>query len=254
MVTVGQADLRGQVVRPAAEKCRECNGRRLRAGDPPHRHHRRQIVGFGGADRNDVRRRTHHRPILAVFPGVFEHRQRHHQAALFARAQHQFTLRIIVADHHRVMPERHRPHAVILQHDHRRAGRDFAQQVGVTRRQLIRHHVIAARRGQHLDLQAALARRQIDLRHQHLRRDLWLERGQGGGQRGRAALVIELRKKRYLGQFDTRRQANRPGITQRTGLRRHQRAAAQSGEHQKNARQTAGAARQRSKPRHFQLK
>jgi hypothetical protein len=61
---------------------------------------------------------------------------------------------------------------------------------------------LAARRRQHLGLQAALAIGDVDARDQLLRRYVDAAVHQHGGERCRAALVLVLREERYLDEFD----------------------------------------------------
>ena len=90
--------------------------------------------------------------------------------------QHDFTFLAVITCNHCIVPEREQlqpieGHAIVLQHDDRITRRDLAQDVVHARRDLIGNHAVAARRRQHLDLQAALAPGEIDQRAQLFRRD-----------------------------------------------------------------------------------
>ena len=129
--------------------------------------------------------------------------------------------------------------AQVLQHDHRIARSDLAQEVVDARRELVGHHAVAPRGGEHLDLQAAFALGQVDLGHQLLRGHLDAGGGERSGEGRGPALVFALRKERHFGELDPLAQRARQRVAQRRGLRREARAAAEQ-EQNKNARYGAG--------------
>ena len=133
------------------------------------------------------------------------------------------------------MPDGHRTQPVVQQHDHGVTRRNLTQQVIEARRQLVRNPAMAARRGQHFDLQAALARRQVHAFGEIVRSDVHACVDQCGRQRRRAALVVELRIKRHRGDFGLPRDPRRPGVAQSHGLRHHRCATAQCRQQQHNA-------------------
>ena len=97
-------------------------------------------------------------------------REGHHLALALARAQIELAPVVVVAHRHGVMPAV--AEAQVLQHDHRIARGDLAQEIVEARRELIRDHAVAPRGGEHFDLQAAFALGEIDLGHELLRRHL----------------------------------------------------------------------------------
>src|SRR6185503_8176237 len=140
-----------------------------------------------------------------------------------------------------VVPVVERPDPEVLQHDDRRAGGDFAQHVLEARSERVRDQAVAARGGEHLDLQASLARGNVDLRHQVVRRDLDVRMREHRRERGRTALVLGLRKERHFLELCARRKIRGPRITQRCRLREKQRrAAVEQQRANKNARGEAG--------------
>ena len=160
---------------------------------------------------------------------------------LFAGTQDQLALAPLVARDYRVVPDGKRPHTVILQHDNRISGRNLTQQVFEAWRELVRHHAVTPRCGQHFDLQTALPGGEIDTVDEIFRRNLYIEMRECRRQCGRAALVIFLRKERDPADFDVLRQSGGPGVVQIGRLRHHQRAATQLYGKNKNARGQAGA-------------
>ena len=243
-MSVCQPDAGGGVVRPASQESgiRDCCGAVVR--DPVHGDDRPQVARFGGGDGNPAGRQGDHGPVVALLPGVLEHGERDGQPRLLSGAQIQLAPGIVVADHDRVVPDGKGPEAVVLQHDHRIARRHLAQQIVQARGELVRRYPVAARRGQHLDLQASLPFRDIDLSDEILRGDLHARFDERGRQRRGAALIIFLREERHRAELDPLRHARRPGVAQRVRLRNQRCAAAQRGPKQKNARCPAGASAQ----------
>ena len=79
---------------------------------------------------------------------------------------------------------------------------------------------MAARGGQHLHLEAAFARGQVDLRDELFRRDLDARRVQHRGESCRAALIFGLREEGHFPELDVLVQRWRQRIAQLRGLGR----------------------------------
>jgi hypothetical protein len=99
---------------------------------------------------------------------------------------------------------------------------------------------VAARCGEHLDLEAALALGDIHLGHEVLGRHLDAEAGERGRECRRSALVILLREEGNLRELDLLGQSLRQRFAQLGGLRPHRRAAGEQASRNKNARDQAG--------------
>ena len=221
VVAVCKADAGPGIVRPAFEEAGIRGDAVARTAHPVHRGDRGQVGRLGGSHRNAAGRHGEHGPVVALLPAIFENRERDRAPLGFARAQVQLAGRIVETNHHRVMPDGHRTQSVVQQHDHGVTRRNLAQQVIEARRQLVRNPAMAARRGQHFDLQAALARRQVHAFDKIVRSDVHACVDQCGRQRRRAALVVELRIKRHRANFSLPRDPRRPGFAQSHGLRHH---------------------------------
>ena len=236
MVRVGEPDGRVDVVGPALEErlVRRARGGRVgtlerRDGGEPARFVRR-----GG---NPVRRQRHHRPVAAPHPHELVDGEGHHLPPALARAQVELPPVVVVADRHGVMPAFLQ--AQVLQHDDRVARRDLRQKVGKARRELIRHEAVAASGGEHLDLEAPFALREVDLGHERVGRDLDALGREHGGERRRSALIFALREERHVRELDLAVQLRRQRLAQRRRLRQQARAAAKRGQNE-NARYRAG--------------
>ncbi len=149
---VAQADARFETVRPASQCGRICLA--CGAGRNPFEvRNCGNIVFLLRSRGNSLRRHRHHCPVVAARPSALEHVERHRQAPRHAGAQHELVGRKVVADHHRVVPQREDTERQILKNDHRRARADFAQHVVEAPRQRIGDKAVAARAPQHLRLQ-----------------------------------------------------------------------------------------------------
>ncbi len=95
----------------------------------------------------------------------------------------------------------------VLQHQHRVARRDLRQYRLQARLQRVDQQLMAARSGDHLDLQAALAAGKVDLVLECTGRRQHATLVEHGGQRRRPALIGVLREEGYIGQLDAFRQA-----------------------------------------------
>jgi hypothetical protein len=122
------------------------------------------------------------------------------------------------------------------------AGRHFAQHGMELRRQAHGKGAAPPRGGQHLELQAAPAGRQVDLLDQRLGRHLRAGRAQHRGQGRGAAFVLALGKERHLRQFGARRQAGGRRARQRLRLRRRQQRATAQAEGQRRREQRSDEA------------
>jgi len=101
--------------------------------------------------------------MAAALPGVLEGAERHLQAPLFAGAQGDTARLEVIADRDRVVPDRMRVQREVLQHDHGVSRSDLCEEICKFRLELDRDKAVAARRREHLDLQASVAIRKIDL-------------------------------------------------------------------------------------------
>ena len=168
------------------------------------------------------------------------HGERHPLPLGGAGAQDELAALVVVADRHCVVPAIADPE--VLQDDDWSARRHLPQEVLEARRQLVGDQAMAACRGKHFDLQAALALRDVDLGDQRFRRDLDAGGGESRGERSRSALVLLLREERHLGELGFLREAARQPCAQLGRLRPH--AGAARGEERnsanKNARDRAG--------------
>src|SRR5256885_2525194 len=84
----------------------------------------------------------------------------------------------------------------ILQHDHGVPSGDLGEEMRKVRTELDRDEAVAARRREHLDLQAPVPIGEIDLRPQRLRLDHLASGSEHHCERGRTALIVLLRIKR----------------------------------------------------------
>ncbi len=232
--------MRVHVVGPALEEGLVRGARARRVAGALERGERVEPALLVGGGRDAVGRQRHHRPVAAAHPHRLVGGERHHVALLGAGAQHQRAEPVVVADRDRVVPAGAEK-AEVLQHYHRIAGRDLAQHVLEARRERVGNHAVAPRGGQHLDLQAALALRDVDLRDERFGGGVRAAGVEHRGERRRAALVFLLREERHLGELDLLRQAGRhAALRELPGLREPARAARQTGQNE-NARQAAGA-------------
>src|SRR3989442_10946453 len=84
----------------------------------------------------------------------------------------------------------------ILQHDHGVPSGDLGEEMRKVRTELDRDKAVAARRREHLDLQAPVPIGEIDLRPQRLRLDRLASGSEHHRESGRTALIVLLRIKR----------------------------------------------------------
>ena len=237
MVRVGESHGSVRIVGPALEERLICGARVARLTSALERGDRREPARLVRGGRDAIGRQRHHRPVAAAHPEELVHREGQHLALGFSRAQVELAPVVVVAHRHGVMPAV--AQAEVLQHDHRIAGGDLAQEIVEARRELVGDHAVAPRGGEHLDLQAALALGDIDLRHQLVGRHLGAVGREQRGERRRPALVFALREERHALQLDALVQLARQRLAQRRALRREAGAAAEPRQN-KNARCVAG--------------
>src|SRR6266705_2876542 len=185
-----------EIVGPALERALVGSPRRRERAGLFEPRHGAYIVAYSHARRQASRRQREHRPIAAAPPSVFESIERHLEAPLCARAQGDALSLEVVADRHSVMPGRIPVEGEILQHDHGVSGSDLGEEIRKVRTEFDRDEAIAARRREHLDLQAPVPIGEIDLRPQRLRLDHLASGSEHHCERGRTALIVLLRIKR----------------------------------------------------------
>ena len=163
----------------------------------------------------------------AARPGGFQRLQRPGLAGLGAAVQPGLLAVQVVAQQHRIVPARPPGKRQVQQQQHRGARRHLQQRACQRRAHRMSQHAVAAQRGLHFPLQAALAAGQVDLAAKGVQWRGSAGRGQHHGQgRGPAQRVVLADKGRAGRDISPARQPRR-GRLQQPAHRWRQRAAAQ---------------------------
>src|SRR5213082_415903 len=245
MGRISQPYERGEIVGPELERALVGFPRRRGPAGLFEPRHCAQIVACGHARRQAPRRQREHRPVAAAPPSMLEGIERHLEAPLRARAQSDAPGLEVVADRHGVMPSRIPVQGEVLQHDHRVSCGDLSQEIREARSELDRDKPVATRRREHLDLQAPVPIREIDLRPQHLRLDRLASGAEHHRKSSRTALIVLLRKERD--RFELRALRNPGGTAPHQGLQLQRGAARKPEKKDARRRKAAGDTPARSR-------
>jgi len=161
---VAQADQAQLAAGPARQQHAIGFARLARPARLLERGHRGGETGLGRGRGKAPGRQREHRPVIAVLPEELEEGETPEVALPAGAAHDQLASVEVVADHHRVMPDRRDLEREIDQHHHGRTRGELAQQVLQTRRGRVGDQPRAPGGAQHFGLQAALPAGQVDQR------------------------------------------------------------------------------------------